>query len=253
MSPEERQNLITKNPYKKKILESQVTIVEGDELNPIIKDAYNTVVYCFDVYRQFQLYNWHTGLEENGGIIGYVLCSNTETFLSQYEELKAIREIEKIKEFTPLDIEYVNRINTLYHAIDFSKLRLLKPAIESYMSRLDPSSSSYEFDKNVAMETLEQFDKTFNAEKVDHLPIPVWADYDSYYFTLKNIPYIQDKATLLDMTEQLIDYIPENIQYALEFIGNYREAEEIITLAYPEFEDYLPGNAIEEALEVESV
>jgi len=248
MSSEERQNLTVKNNYSPQIHKSQVTMVPGDELNPIIKDAYNEVVFSFDLYRQFQFYNWHLGIEDSDGLSGYLLCSNANTILRQFERMKVIREIADIKEFTAKDIEYINRINTLYNAMDFTRIKLLGPAIESYMDKLKPLEPGKDVYRSTAEETLEQFNKTFKVEKVDRLQTPAWAEFDSYYVTLKNVPYIGQEETLLDMVDQVLDVIPEGVQNAIEWCENYKDAEEIIIAAYPEWKEYLPGLLMEEAL-----
>jgi len=102
------------------------------------------------------------------------LCSNAETILRQFERMKILREIANIKEFTTKDIEYINRINTLYNAMDFQKIKLLGPAIESYIDRLDPSTEGWDVYKSSAEKALEQFNKTFKVEKIDKLNIPAW-------------------------------------------------------------------------------
>jgi len=141
MSSEERERLILKNPNKQKVLELQVTIIPGDELNPVIRDAYNEVVDSFDFYRQYQFYNWHKGLDESSNLTGYLLCSNAQSILWQFGNMKKLREVAEIKEFTAKDIEYINRINTIYNAFDFNKVKLLGPSIEAYKNRLDTSIS----------------------------------------------------------------------------------------------------------------
>jgi len=214
MSDKERQELVAKKSYSKKILESQVTVASENKLNPIIKDAYNKVVISFDFYRQFQFYNWHSGLDESGALEGYLLCSNADTILGQFEEMKILREISSINEFTATDIEYINRINTLYNAMDFGKIKLLGPAIEAYIDRLNPSVSGWEVYKRSAEKALEQFNKTFKVEKIDRLPIPAWAEFDSYYYTLKYFPYIEQEKNLHDALEKLLDNIPQNVKMA---------------------------------------
>jgi len=75
-----------KELLQQKILESQVNTVPGDELNPVVKDAYNQVVWSFDLYRQFQFYNWHIGLDDSEGLSGYLLCSNAEPYFVSLKE-----------------------------------------------------------------------------------------------------------------------------------------------------------------------
>lgn len=244
MTPKERQNLIVKNSYSKTILESQVDMLPGDELNPIIENAYNQVVWSFDFYKQYQFYNWHMGIDDSDGLEGYLLCSNAQTILGQFEDMKTVREIANIKEFTAKDIEYINRINTLYNAMDFQKVKLLRPAIESYISRLDSSDPGWDVYKPSAEEALEQFNRTFEVEKIDRLNIPAWADFDSYYTTLKYFPYIEQEKKLHDMLDEFLDVIPQNVKDAIDLGGNYKEIEEIILAAYPEWGEYLPGEVL---------
>jgi len=249
MSSEERERLILKNPNKQKVLELQVTIIPGDELNPVIRDAYNEVVDSFDFYRQYQFYNWHKGLDESSNLTGYLLCSNAQSILWQFGNMKKLREVAEIKEFTAKDIEYINRINTIYNAFDFNKVKLLGPSIEAYKNRLDTSISGVDVYERAAEKALKQFNETFKVAKVDRLPIPAWAEYDSYHSVLKNVPYINQEETLLKMVEQLLDYIPDDVKDSLEWLGNYKDAKEIILAAYPEWGDYLPDTLMDEALE----
>lgn len=249
MSSEERERLILKNPNKQKVFELQVTIIPGDELNPVIRDAYNEVVDSFDFYRQYQFYNWHKGLDESSNLTGYLLCSNAQSILWQFGNMKKLREVAEIKEFTAKDIEYINRINTIYNAFDFNKVKLLGPSIEAYKNRLDTSISGVDVYERAAEKALKQFNETFKVAKVDRLPIPAWAEYDSYHSVLKNVPYINQEETLLKMVEQLLDYIPDDVKDSLEWLGNYKDAKEIILAAYPEWGDYLPDTLMDEALE----
>lgn len=249
MSSEERERLILKNPNKQKVFELQVTIIPGDELNPVIRDAYNEVVDSFDFYRQYQFYNWHKGLDESSNLTGYLLCSNAQSILWQFGNMKKLREVAEIKEFTAKDIEYINRINTIYNAFDFNKVKLLGPSIEAYKNRLDTSISGVDVYERAAEKALKQFNETFKVAKVDRLPIPAWAEYDSYHSVLKNVPYINQEETLLKMVEQLLDYIPDDVKDSLEWLGIYKDAKEIILAAYPEWGDYLPDTLMDEALE----
>jgi len=103
--------------------------------------------------------------------------------------------------------------------------------------------------ERAAEKALKQFNETFKVAKVDRLPIPAWAEYDSYHSVLKNVPYINQEETLLKMVEQLLDYIPDDVKDSLEWLGNYKDAKEIILAAYPEWGDYLPDTLMDEALE----
>lgn len=249
MSQEEREKLFVKNPYTKKILESEATILPGDELNPIIEKAYNEVSSSFDLYHQYQLYNWHLILDESQDTGGYILCSNAQTILWQFENMKILNKVANIKEFTAKDIEYINRINTLYNAMDFGKIKLLRPAIASYMNRLDPSISGWEVYKEAAEKALEQFNRCFAVEKIDRLPIPNWVEFDSYYTRLKYAPYVKNEKSLQDAIQQLIDTIPKDVHETIDWIKNYKEIKDIILAVYPERKDYFLDEGFETALE----
>lgn len=158
--------------------------------------------------------------------------------------MKILREIANIKEFTTKDIEYINRINTLYNAMDFQKIKLLGPAIESYIDRLDPSTEGWDVYKSSAEKALEQFNKTFKVEKIDKLNIPAWAEFDSYYVSLKYFPYAEQEKNLHEMLDQILDKVPDGINNAIEWSENYSEIEKIILMVYPEWKSYLPGEEL---------
>jgi len=88
------------------------------------------------------------------------------------------------------------------------KDKLLGPAIESYIDRLDPSTEGWDVYKSSAEKALEQFNKTFKVEKIDKLNIPAWAEFDSYYVSLKYFPYAeQEKICMKCWIKFLIRYL----------------------------------------------
>jgi len=59
------------------------------------------------------------------------------------------------------------------------------------------------------------------------LNIPAWAEFDSYYVSLKYFPYAEQEKNLHEMLDQfLIRYLMDN--NAIEWSENYSEIEKII-------------------------